>query len=170
MIIESRLGRVEVDTDRILTFPHGVIGFEHLRRFVLLQISDNSPFLVLQSLEDKGFGLMVADPFTFLTNFALEIGDAEQARLGATAPEELAVLVTVSIPPGRPDETALNLMGPIIVNHVKRVGLQVPQPDTGGPQRVYVSTLLLEQDGQAAPEKITPEKATPEKNTTAEKP
>jgi len=144
MIIESRLGRVEVDTNRILTFPHGVIGFEHLRKFILLQISDNSPFLVLQSLEDKGFGLMVADPFTFLTDFALQIGDAEQARLEAANSSELAVLVTVSIPPGKPNETALNLMGPIVINHVKRLGLQVPQPDSGGPQRVYVSTLLLE--------------------------
>jgi flagellar assembly factor FliW len=48
------------------------------------------------------------------------------------------VLVSVSIPPGQPDRTALNLTGPIAVNSEARIGLQIPQVDG-----TYGSQVLL---------------------------
>lgn len=139
MVIQSRLGEREVRLDKVLHFPRGIIGFESAREFTLLQIQENAPLLVLQSLEDPTLGLLVADPFVFLPDYNLTIGDAEQQILRAQGPEELAVLVTATIPPGKPEETAINLLGPIVINHRERLGLQVPQMESGNlPARVYV--------------------------------
>jgi len=143
-IIESRLGKREIRVDKIIRFPRGIIGFEDTREFILLQIQENAPLLVLQSLEKPGLGLLVADPFVFIPDYSLHIGDAEQKLLQAESADELAVLVTATIPPGKPEETTLNLLGPILINHLARLGLQVPQIDTGGPARVFVRSKMLE--------------------------
>ena len=139
MVIQSRLGEREVRLDKVLHFSRGIIGFESAREFTLLQIQENAPLLVLQSLEDPTLGLLVADPFVFMPDYSLTIGDAEQQLLRAQGPEELAVLVTATIPPGKPEETAINLLGPIVINHRERLGLQVPQMESDKlPPRVYV--------------------------------
>ncbi len=138
-IIPSRLGMREVELDKVILFPRGIIGFEHLREFILLQIREGAPLLVLQSMEEPGLGLLVADPFPFVPEYNLRVSDADQRTLQADSAADLAVLVTASIPPGRPEETALNLLGPILINHKARLGLQAPQVENDkNPGRVYV--------------------------------
>ncbi|MDR2801343.1 MAG: flagellar assembly protein FliW [Desulfovibrio sp.] len=137
-VIDSRLGRREVMLDKVIIFPRGLVGFERLREFTLLQIKENAPLLFLQSLENAQLGLLVADPFAFIPNYSLTVGDAEQELLRAEKPEDIAVLVTASIPPGKPEQTALNLLGPILINHRARIGLQAPQTEKGLPSKVYI--------------------------------
>ncbi len=137
-IIASRLGDREVALDKVILFPRGIIGFEHLRDFTLLQIREGAALLVLQSMEDPGLGLLVADPFAFLPDYNLRINDADQRLLQAETAADLAVLVTATIPPGKPEETALNLLGPILINHKARLGLQAPQMEGSQPGKVFV--------------------------------
>ena len=89
---------------------------------------------------------MVADPFCFITDYNVKLGTAEQKILRLDNIRQLAVLVTVSIPKGRPEETALNLMGPILVNHEARIGLQVPQVDSKHPSRFLVGSMVRQQE------------------------
>jgi flagellar assembly factor FliW len=141
--IESRLGPREVNLDSVIRFPCGIIGFENERSFILLQIQEDAPLHVLQSMNVPALGLLVADPFVFLPDFSLTIGEAEQRLLKAEKVEDLAVLVTATIPPGKPEETALNLIGPIVINHLFRLGLQVPQVKRPGPARVFARSFSL---------------------------
>jgi len=136
--VKTRLGNLAVDLNRVIRFPRGLIGFEDCKDFTLLQLKEDSPFLILQSMTRPDLGLMVADPYTFLPDYNVKIGSAEQKILKIENIRQIAVLVTVTIPPGRPEDTSLNLMGPIIVNSVSRVGLQVPQVDTKYPPRLLV--------------------------------
>jgi len=136
--VQTRLGNLAVDMARVIRFPRGLIGFEECKEFTLLQLRENSPFLILQSLSKPELGLMVADPFCFLADYNVKVGSAEQKILKLDNIQQLAVLVTVTIPKGKPEETALNLMGPILVNHAERIGLQVPQVDSKYPTRYFV--------------------------------
>ena len=108
----TRLGTRRIDPDKIIEFPRGLMGFEDQREFTLLQLREDAPFLVLQSLQDPELGLLVGDPYAFLPEYRIKIGDAEQNMLQVKTAGELAVLVTVSIPPGHPERTALNLTAP----------------------------------------------------------
>ncbi len=141
-IIQSRLGEREIDMGKTIHFPKGLIGFEEEREFALLQIKEDAPFLILQSLEKPTLGLLVADPYSFLADYTIRIGDAEQKLIGANSVEEVVVLVTVSIPLGKPEQTALNLTGPIVINFASRLGLQVPQADDQG--KVFVHTAAAQ--------------------------
>ena len=141
--VSTRLGRQMVDMDKVIHFPRGIIGFEDRKEFTLLQIRPEAPFLVLQSMDDPGLGLLVADPYGFMPNYTLKIGDAEQKLLQVEKRDDLAVLVTVAIPPGRPEETVISLTGPILINHGAKVGVQVPQTDIKGPTKICLNTADL---------------------------
>jgi len=138
MEFQTRLGLQKISLDHVLRFPRGIIGYENKRDFALLRIREGSPFLILQSLEDPGLGLLVADPYSFVQDYSIRLNDVEQHMLHVSSPEQVSVLVTVSIPAGRPEETCLNLLGPVVVNHEARLGLQVPQSDPDQPAKVFL--------------------------------
>lgn len=139
--INTRLGRRSINMDKVIYFPRGLAGFEGMHEFTLLQIRPDAPMLVLQSMENPQVGLLVADPFSFMPDYRLKISDAEQKLLRLKNIRQVAVLVTVSIPPGKPDDTMLNLTGPILINHSARIGLQVLQPEDYSPSQVRINSL-----------------------------
>lgn len=141
--IDTRLGRQAVDLAKVIHFPRGIIGFEDSKEFTLLQIRPDAPFLVLQSMDDPTLGLLVADPYGFIPDYLIKVGDAEQRLLRITKREELAVLVTVAIPPGKPEQTVLSLSGPILINQAAKIGLQAPQTDFKGPPKLLLNTADL---------------------------
>ena len=143
-IIETRLGRQVIARDKIIHFPRGLMGFENQHEFTLLQIKPEAAFLMLQSMSDPRLGLLVADPYCFMDDYQIRINEAEQKILHIATREQVAVLVTVSIPQGKPEKTALNLSGPILINHEARLGLQVPQMEGLYPTQLFIH----KQDGE----------------------
>ena len=126
-VVHSRLGTLRVDTEMVLRFPRGLIGFEQLRDFVLVDFKPGTPFRFLQSLEEPEVGFLVADPFAFLHHYEVHVGAAEEKLLRLRSVRDMAVLVVVTVPKGHPEEASLNLLGPLCLNVCERIGLQVPQ-------------------------------------------
>jgi flagellar assembly factor FliW len=119
--------------DSVLRFPRGIIGFMGHREFTLIRLREESPFMVLQSLDDPKLGLLVTDPYNFMTEYEVVIGEADRRVLGIETREQATILVTVTIPQGVPERTTLNLSGPIVINNEARIGLQIPQTDSRYP-------------------------------------
>ncbi len=136
--IQTRLGLRLVNLDKVIYFPRGLAGFEGLHEFILLQMRPDAPFLILQSIDNPSVGLLVCDPFSFLRDYKIKIGDAEEKLLRIRTREQVTVLVTVSVPEGKPEETSLNLVGPIVVNHEMRLGLQIPQADNANLGQYFI--------------------------------
>lgn len=132
--IDTRLGRRAIDPEKVVNFPRGLAGFEDDHEFTLLQLKPDAPLLILQSMSNKDVGLLVADPYSFLDSYPIMLGDAEQKLLKINKPEDAAILVTVTIPAGRPEDAVLNLTGPIVINYPERIGLQIPQGFDGPAQ------------------------------------
>lgn len=130
----TRLGEREISPDGIIYFPRGLIGLEDKREFALLNVKDDdSPFLLLQCVTDPGLGLLVADPYAFLEDYDVRLDKLDRKTLKIENIKQLAILVTVTIPQNKPEDTTLNLQGPIVINHEARIGLQVPQTDVNHP-------------------------------------
>jgi len=141
-VIQSRIGSLSIPPERVIHFPRGLIGFEQEREFTLVQIREDSPFLILQSMNDPRLGLMVADPYSFIQDYDVVVGEAERKILRIDNIRQVLVLVTVTIPPGMPQNTTLNLTGPVVVNMQAKVGLQVPQVDARYPTHYKPGTPL----------------------------
>ena len=145
--IETRLGRRVIDPEKIIRFPRGLAGFEEDHEFTLLQLRPEAPLLILQSMSNPQVGLLVADPYSFLSSYPVMLGDAEQSLLEIAEAQEAAILVTVTIPAGKPEDATLNLTGPIVINHKARIGLQVPQGFDGPAQVSLHSPEATQEDG-----------------------
>jgi flagellar assembly factor FliW len=124
--IESKVfGPVAVKSDHIITFPAGLQGFPDCLRFALLNDHLKSPLCVLQSLDKPTLAFVVTDPATLVPDYRPKNGEAILQELQATSSEDLRVLVTLTIPPGRPREMTANLMSPLLINPSQGLGKQV---------------------------------------------
>ena len=107
----TRFDVVEVDDERIMHFPRGVIGFKKLTRFCLLPYKD--PIQWLQSVDDPDVAFIVSDPFMLFNNYAFKVEDFVEEYLDCKEIEDLMVLVILVV-----DNNQLyaNLRSPILVN------------------------------------------------------
>ncbi len=167
IVIQTRLGEQSIDESKIIYFPKGIIGFEDMHEFTLLQINEDAPMLILQSISEPSLGLLVADPYSFLPDYSLKVGDAEQKLLCLESPADATVLVTVTIPHGKPHLTSLNLTGPILINAHKKIGLQVPQSDAQ-PSHVMLEKLMNKSQEEAEAKKEAQIEKTENKENVAE--
>lgn len=113
-IESSRFGQVEIETEKVLEFPDGLIGLGG-SRYALLASDTDSPFMWLQSMDDPGLALPVTDPNRFFAGFSLELADHDADRLGIDAESPVSVYVTVRAGSALSEFTA-NLRAPILVH------------------------------------------------------
>jgi flagellar assembly factor FliW len=139
--INSRIGKLVISVDKTIRFPRGIIGFENLREFALVEFKPGTPFHFLQSLEMPSMGMMLADPFSFLPTYEIRLAAAEERILRVRSIRDLFILVSVTVPKGDPHGSTLNLSGPICVNVQERLGLQSPQVELGFPSRILLRDL-----------------------------
>ena len=128
MQIQTRsFGEVNIEDERILEFPNGIIGFPDLKHFVLLHDSDrgeNVGIHWLQSIDEPGFAMPVMNPLIVEENYNPVIEDEILRPIGELTEEDTIVLVTVSVPKDLTKMT-VNLRGPFVINAKERKGCQV---------------------------------------------
>ncbi len=119
-------GEITIDDDRIITFPKGIVGFPQLTDFALLHDSDRGTDSIhwLQSIQEPGFAMPVMDPLIVSPDYNPEVDDELLKHLGELDPEELLVLVTVTVPKDL-TKMSVNLRGPIVINAGQKTATQV---------------------------------------------
>ena len=128
MKIHTRIfGEIEIAEEKIITFENGIIGFPDLKRFTLLHDEargTDAGIRFLQSIEEPGFAMPVMDPLIVKPDYDPEVNDELLAAAGKITPENLVVLVTVTIPKDLTKMT-VNLQGPFVINAEERKACQV---------------------------------------------
>lgn len=116
-------GEIEIDERQIVDFPEGLLGFDYVKKFVVLDSREKSPFKWLQAYDEPGLAFVIIRPIDFMVEYDLVISSADLEDVGAKESGELLVFAIVTIPSNYKDMTA-NLQGPVIINPKKRVGKQ----------------------------------------------
>ena len=128
MIIETRaFGEVDIDPAKIIRFENGIIGFPDLNSFALIHDSDqgdNAGIRWMQSIEEPGFAMPVMDPLIVSPNYNPEVDDEILKPIGEIDPEEILVLVTVTVPKDL-KKMSVNLRAPIVINVTERKAVQI---------------------------------------------
>lgn len=119
-------GEVEIADDKIIHFPSGIVGFPELTEFTLLHDEEKGAGSIhwLQSLQEPGFAMPVMDPLLVCPDYNPEVDDELLKPLGGLDPEEILVLVTVTVPSDL-KRMSVNLRGPIIINAAAKKACQV---------------------------------------------
>ena len=117
-----------IDSDKILTFPCGIPGFEKYTTYIVYHKEENdlSAFW-LESCAEPKVTFTLVDPGQYGLNYELELTDAERDLLKAEKAEELGVFMVLSKKDqdGKlPAALNANIAGPIIINPRTQLGLQ----------------------------------------------
>lgn len=116
-------GEIEVDERQIIDFPEGILGFDFIKKFVILDADNDSPFKWLQAYDEKDLAFVVIMPDSFLPSYELVIPQADYETVNAKTADELLIFAIVTIP-DNPSNMTANLQGPVIINPEKKLGKQ----------------------------------------------
>ena len=105
--------RLQVKKENIINMPLGLLGFEQVKKYVLLTNPEEEPFRWLQMLDNANQGFVVVSPFTVLPNYAPDISPQDVEFLGLQSSADALVLNIVTV---RNGEATVNLKGPIVIN------------------------------------------------------
>lgn len=125
-IVSRPYGEIEIDDKQVLTFPEGILGFENLRRFALMD-AQQQPFYWLQSLEVTEIAFVLINPRIFRPTYDPGLSTEELKEMGLASVDEALLFAIVTIPENHREMTA-NLQGPLVINRQNREGRQFISP------------------------------------------
>jgi flagellar assembly factor FliW len=109
-----QFGEFEYGEEQIITFPEGLIGFEQLKKFILILDEDSQPFRWLVSLEDSDISFPVIEPHALAPEYVVP----------NVEPTTHTVLVVVTLREPL-EHSTMNLRSPLILENQSQHGRQV---------------------------------------------
>ena len=109
-IDSPRFGTLEIASEDVIEFPHGLIGLGG-SRFAIVEREGS--FSWLHSIDDPSLALPVTNPWDFFADYSVELSDEDSEPITAD-PADVAVWVTVRAGSELADFYA-NLRAPILV-------------------------------------------------------
>jgi len=134
----SRFGKVEVDDQRVITFPKGLLGFPQFKRYVLIEPGEDGYFFWLQSVDASDLTFVVTDPSLFVSTYRVPIKAEQMRELGIESLEQAQVFVIVN---KRDNVLTGNLQGPLVISVSNKLGEQLVLSDRRYTTRVPLIEL-----------------------------
>ena len=129
MLINTKyLGEVEIEASEILSFHHGLLGFQEYKEFILLPLDADLPLALLQSTEEVSIGFIVALPFAFKQDYAFDLSDEDKYDLQIEKEKDVLTYSIVTLNETFADST-INLLAPVVININKKIGKQIVLQD-----------------------------------------
>ncbi len=126
-ILTKPFGSVELDERQKVRFPLGLLGFESLHDYALLD-AEQAPFYWLQSLEVVEIAFVLIEPRLFRPDYSPGVLPEDLTEIGLARPEDALVFAIVTIPED-PRLMTANLQGPLLINRETRTGRQCISAD-----------------------------------------
>ena len=103
--------------------PAGLLGFEHMKEYLLIAKPEEAPFRWLRVKSNPALAFVVIEPFCFMSDYQPDIPQADADFLGLATPQDAAVYAIVTV--NGPSRATANLKGPIVVNRNTGLAKQV---------------------------------------------
>jgi flagellar assembly factor FliW len=103
--------------------PAGLLGFEHIKNFLLIANPAEAPFRWLQVKNNPSLAFVVIEPSLFVPDYRPDIPQPDVDFLGLTSPDDAAVFNIVTVQ--GPRRATVNLKGPVVINRNTGVAKQV---------------------------------------------
>ncbi|ARW08476.1 flagellar assembly protein FliW [Bacillus atrophaeus] len=125
MFIKTKYhGQTNVKEEQMIVFESGLPGFSEEKQFVILPLSEDSPFVVLQSVVTENLAFIVVSPFVFFKGYEFDLSESAAELLEIENIEDVEVMTILTMEEPFEKSTA-NLLAPIIVNRKNMLAKQV---------------------------------------------
>ena len=151
MKLKTRIcGEIEVQEDKVVNMVGGLIGFEALNRFILINEDsedDKKGVMWLQSTENGDIALPTMDPSIVYPSYAPVISEEILAGLGDFDKDEYLILVALTVPKKIEDMT-VNLKAPIIIDADTLKACQIIIDDEDCPVKYPIYDILKKKESE----------------------
>jgi flagellar assembly factor FliW len=120
-------GKIDVSDDALITFPDGLLAFEHCKRFALVHEKGSAPAplsFTLQSADEPSVAFQIADPTVYGFHYELELTDEESAKLKVASPDDVSVMLMLFRRDEKDGPIEANLRAPVLINTKSRLAIQ----------------------------------------------
>ncbi|MCI0511749.1 flagellar assembly protein FliW [candidate division KSB1 bacterium] len=123
-ILPTPFGELSLDKRQVLTVPNGILGFEHFKKYLILDAEEYRPFKLMVAIDDPRITFIVVEPLIFFPDYTPNISktDLKDLKIDNDNTTKIYSIVTLS---RTPEEITVNLSGPIYVNTQTFVGKQI---------------------------------------------
>jgi len=125
----TRFGELEVNPGDVLTFAEGLLGFENLKKYFVVDPGDSTLILWLQSTEDEKVAFPIIEPKIFKPDYIAKLlpADLNGLELESLSNAKLYSILTI---PSNVVEMSANLKAPLVINSDKKIGKQIVLQDS----------------------------------------
>lgn len=114
---------MNVSEDKVMTFPKGLPGFEEETKFVLLDISEDIIFQILQSVKSPELAFFVVNPYLIFEDYSIQLNDHAIESLNIDDEKDVAILTVMTLKEPFTKST-VNLKAPLVLNLANNRGKQ----------------------------------------------
>lgn len=119
----EKFGNLRIEKENIITFENGILGFEDLKEFVIVDIEECLPFEWLVSVKDPLIAFPILNPMPFFTDYNPMQSINDLTSLNIKDKKSVEVFCTVTLG-NNPSNVTINLKGPILINMKNKKGKQ----------------------------------------------
>lgn len=125
----TRFGELQVNKDDVISFPEGLLGFESLKRFFVVDPGDSTLILWLQSVEDGKIAFPIIEPKIFKPDYIAKLLPADMNSVELESLSNAKIYSILTIPANITDMSA-NLKAPVVINNEKKIAKQIVLQDS----------------------------------------
>lgn len=125
----TRFGELEVEKKDVIVFKEGLLGFENLKKFFIVDPGDQTLILWFQSAEDPATAFPIIEPKIFQPNYIVKLLPAELNSLDLESINDASVYTILTIPKVV-SEMSANLKAPIVINNKTKIARQIVLQDS----------------------------------------
>ncbi len=123
-IVTKAFGEIEISEKQKITVKDGLLGFEDIHDFVLLDFDEGSPFYWLQAEKIPEIAFLIVDPKLIIEDYKLDVDAHDLDKLEVKNDEDMINFAIVTLN-DNPAKTSVNLLGPIVINKVTHQAKQL---------------------------------------------
>lgn len=107
-----------------VTLKKGILGFENLSEYEILDIENNNTLKELNSTEEDCIGFIVVSPFEIIKEYEVVLSQDIIEKLEVESPNDIILFNIITL--GRIlEESTVNLKAPIVINIKNNYGMQI---------------------------------------------
>lgn len=145
MLVKTKhFGEVNLDEEKVITFPNGILGFEDCKQYTILYDNEKGDTPViswLQSIEEPALALPVINPLFIKEDYNPVVEDEILNPLGPLEEENVVILLSLTVPSDITKMT-VNLKAPFIINSDTKKGCQIVVNNEEYPIKYQVYDIL----------------------------
>jgi len=141
IIKTARFQTLQVQPDKVFSFPQGLIGFESYRDFVLIDRANKSLFFWLQSFSHPDLCFLLIESAKVLDSYKPVLSKEDNAFLQIKNGSEISFLSLVTVEDESHENIFINLKSPIALNPESRIGRQIILDEDCYPVRYPLKNL-----------------------------